>query len=303
MKTELDALVRGWARRHHGVFKRQWAVDRGATEAVIRRRIASGAWVPLGAAAFLIGGAPVTWRGRLQAAVWDGGDAALVSHGAAAQLRRFPGFDTNPVEILVPKSLDHVCSIADVHESRRFHLVRHTKLDGLPVVAAEPTLVHVARGMRFKRLDWLVDELILGRRVDRLHATFLHLSPGVGGLRGLRSILEDRRPGDPIPESQLEKRFLQLVTERRLPPFSLQVNIPGRDQRPGRVDLLWPDVKLIVELDGRRWHTRRADFERDSRRVLSMRRLGYSTVRITWLMLTEEPDDVCADLLEARNAA
>jgi hypothetical protein len=301
----IDDAVRAFASRHWGVFHREVATRAGATEDVRSTKVVSGEWVRVGAAGYRIGGAPLAWRGFLQAAVWDGGDRALVSHESAAQLHRFPGFDQSEVHILVPKSLDHVCTIATVHESRRFALVRSTTVDRLPVVAREETLVHIAPGLRFPRLDWLLDELVLARRVDlaRLQRVFVQLSPGCHKLRVLRGILEDRKPGDPILESKLEKKFLDVVTTAGLPPFSKQVNLPGRDERPGRVDFLWPDVKLIVEVDGRRWHTRRADFERDSRRRLSMLRLGYPTAVVTWLMLAEEPDQVCADLLAARSNA
>jgi very-short-patch-repair endonuclease len=304
MNSDLDRLAREWASKHHGVFRRQWALDAGATPRMLKRRVQDAIWVPVGAAAFLIGGAPLIWEGRLQAAAWDGGDRTLVSHASAAQLLRFPGFYADEVHILVPKSMDHVCTIADVHESRRFDRVRSTTRDGLPMVAPEDTLVHLAPQLRLRRLDWLLDELVAGRKVNLplLHKVFAELSPGCKGMKIMRGVLKDRLPGEPVPESMLERKFLDIVTARGLPPFQRQVNIPGRDQRPGRVDFLWPDVRLIVEVDGRRWHTRRADFERDSRRRLAMRAHGYSTVPVTWLMLTEEPDEVCNDLLSARAA-
>jgi hypothetical protein len=305
MNSDLDQLARKWAPAHHGVFRRKWVWDAGATERMVQYRIATGAWVPVGAAALLIAGAPLTWHGRLQAALWDGGDSALVSHASAAQLHRFPGYYASEVEILVPKSLDHVCTIARIHESRRFEQVRTTVRDGLPVVAPEDTLVHLGPTVRLKRLDWLVDELAVGNKVSLplLHQAFADLSPGCRGMRLLRGVLKDRLPGEPIPESRLEQLFLDVVTTHGLPPFEQQVNLPGRDHQPGRVDFLWRDVKLIVEVDGRRWHTRRADFERDSRRRLAMLRSGYATAPVTWLMLTEEPDQVCDDLLAARSAA
>jgi very-short-patch-repair endonuclease len=302
MKTEIDRLARAWAEQHYGVFRRTWAADAGATPAVMRNRIANGAWTPVGAEGLLIAGAPLTWHARMQAAVWDGGEGALLSGACAARLHRFPGFYDDYVEILVRKSLDHVCTIARVRESRRFDRVRSTERDRLPVVAPEDTVVHLAPQLGVKRLDWLVDEIVLGKKakLPLLFKAFDQLSPHCRGMTGLRAVLRDRTPGEPILESQLERQFLDFATARRLPPFQRQVHIEGRDRRPGRVDFLWPDVMLIVEVDGRRWHARQADFERDSRRRLAMRARGYSTVVVTWLMLTQEPDETYADLLAAR---
>ncbi len=249
--------------------------------------------------------AAVTWRGLLRAAVWDAGPNALVSHSAAAQVFRFPGFDQNRVEVLVPKPLDHVCTIARVHESRRFELVHPRVMWGIPVVAPADTLVHVAPELGLERLSWLTDELLLGKRFDLrgLNAAFARLAPGCRGMRGLRAVLNDHAPGEPVPESKLARRFIAVAERYRLPPFSRQVNIPGRDIRPARVDFFWPEVRLIVEIDGRRWPARFQDFERDHRRDLRFLALGYPTARITWAMLTEAPDATAADLLAARKAA
>ena len=266
METAVDVAVRRLAAEQDGVFRRQQAKDVGATPSLIKERVLAGRWIPIGADAFLMGGAPLTWRARLRAAIWDAGDEALVSHGAAAQLHRFPGFTGNAIEVLVRKSLDHVCTVARVHESRRFALIRSSNVRGIPATRAEETLFHVAPSLRFKRLDWLVDELVAARRVDlgALHRVYVSLSPGCRGLRPLRTVLDDRAPGDPVPESRLERLFLKVADQYRLPPFRRQVPFEGRDRRPGRIDFLWPEVRLIVEADGRRWHTRRADFDRDA---------------------------------------
>jgi very-short-patch-repair endonuclease len=240
----------------------------------------------------------------LRAAVWDAGPRSLISHDAAAQVYRFPGFDQNLVDVLVPKSLDHVCTIATVHETRRFDLVRQRTMWDIPVVAPADTLVHLAPDLGLKRLAWLTDELLLGKKVDlrALNTAFAKLAPSCKGMRGLRAVLNDHAPGEAVPESKLERRFLEFATKYQLPPCSRQVNIPGRDQRPGRVDFFWPEVRLIIEVDGRRWHARFADFDRDHTRDLHFLALGYPTARITWTMLTEIPDIVAADLLEARKA-
>jgi hypothetical protein len=123
-------------------------------------------------------------------------------------------------------------------------------------------------------------------------------------MRGLRAVLHDHAPGSPIPESKLEQRFIEFAAKYGFPTLSRQVNLPGRDQQPGRVDFMLPGIKLIIELDGRRWHARFTDFDRDHQRDLHFLSLGYPTARITWTMLTEAPDTVAADLLAAsRHAA
>jgi very-short-patch-repair endonuclease len=305
MRSAIDQAMWALAARQDNVFSLDQAIAAGADKDLRSRRIKARRWIPVGARAYHPAGTSLPWRGRLRAAVWDAGPNALVSHAAAAQVYRWPGFNENLVEVLVPKSLDHVCKIAHVHESRRFELVNQRRMWDIPVVAPADTLVHLAPRLMFKRLQWLTDELLLGKKLDfrATKTAFGRLAPGCHGMRGLRAVLSDHEAGPGIPESMLERLFVDFAERYRLPPFVRQVNLPGRSQWPGRVDFFWPDVRLIVELDGRRWHARFNDFDRDHQRDLHFLGLGYPTARITWAMLTEDADTVAADLLAARAAA
>ncbi len=63
-----------------------------------------------------------------------------------------------------------------------------------------------------------------------------------------------------------------------------------------RVDALVPAWNLIVEGDGRRWHTRVADFESDRWRDNLAQAHGYDVLRFTWRRMTQEPT-ACRNLL------
>ncbi len=71
-----------------------------------------------------------------------------------------------------------------------------------------------------------------------------------------------------------------------------------------RVDALIPGWQAIIEADGRRWHTRVDDFERDLERDNDAVTHGYRPVRFSWHQLTARRDYVFATLDElARLAA
>jgi very-short-patch-repair endonuclease len=53
---------------------------------------------------------------------------------------------------------------------------------------------------------------------------------------------------------------------------------------------------LIIEVDGRRWHTRVRDFERDLWRTNQAVAHGYRVLRFTWVHFTESPDEVIATI-------
>jgi very-short-patch-repair endonuclease len=64
-------------------------------------------------------------------------------------------------------------------------------------------------------------------------------------------------------------------------------------------DALWPEQRVIVELDGRRWHDSPTRFERDRARVARLVAAGYVVLHFTWRRLTREPMAVIAELSAA----
>jgi very-short-patch-repair endonuclease len=62
------------------------------------------------------------------------------------------------------------------------------------------------------------------------------------------------------------------------------------------VDVLWPDRRLIVEVDGYAFHSSRTAFEKDRKRDAALQAAGYRVVRVTWRQLTERPEALSATL-------
>jgi hypothetical protein len=56
----------------------------------------------------------------------------------------------------------------------------------------------------------------------------------------------------------------------------------------------WDDPKVLVEADGRRFHSTRTAFERDRRRDQRLIRSGWQVVRFTWRQVVDEPSYVSA---------
>jgi very-short-patch-repair endonuclease len=108
---------------------------------------------------------------------------------------------------------------------------------------------------------------------------------------------------------------------RRMPAGPIHVSIPsraGRRKRPGitthrsstllpshsaqqqlgpfTVDFLWPEARLVVEVDDFATHGRRETFESDRERDAWLQLQGYRVVRFTWRVLTGEPERVVATL-------
>ena len=67
----------------------------------------------------------------------------------------------------------------------------------------------------------------------------------------------------------------------------------------GKVDAVWDRQRLVVEVDGYRYHRTRAKFERDRRKDGQLLLAGDRMLRITWRQLTREPQTVVAVIAAA----
>ncbi len=66
-------------------------------------------------------------------------------------------------------------------------------------------------------------------------------------------------------------------------------------------DIAFEDVKLAVEIDGRRFHDLSSDaeaWERDHERELALVRAGWTVIRLTYRQLVEQPDKAVAVIRE-----
>ena len=63
-----------------------------------------------------------------------------------------------------------------------------------------------------------------------------------------------------------------------------------------RVDALWRDGGLVVELDGAAAHGGWAAIKRDREREMALRSFGLQVIRYTWEQISKRPAEVVAEL-------
>ena len=112
--------------------------------------------------------------------------------------------------------------------------------------------------------------------------------PGRAGTPKLRAVT-----GAPIAmtRSELEASFLYLIDEWDLPRPQTNLTVLGFE-----VDCLWPEHRLIVELDAFETHGSNASFERDRKRDRALQAAGLTVIRVTARQLVDEPAAIRADL-------
>ena len=286
-EREIAAL----ARKQHGVISRSQLLATGIAERSLERWLSIGRRHHLHREAFAVGPARLSRWGHWSAAVLAYGEGALLSHLTAASLWGLAGA-RGPVDVTAslgrqgvrrrPGIRLHPCRIDS--EDRDEH-------NGIPLTSVARTLFDLAEVVDYEKLRRATQE------ADRLK--LLRLSEmervvergrGRRALRPTRRLLSDLR-APTITRSPLEDRFHDFCEAHRLPPPAANVLVLGRE-----VDALWPDAKLVVELDSWEFHASRAAFQRDRRLDSERLAAGYRTARVTHHRLDHEAATLLAEL-------
>jgi very-short-patch-repair endonuclease len=187
--------------------------------------------------------------------------------------------------------------LASVIRSRYFDRIERDRIRGFEATGEADTIVTLARDRDIRALERIVDEVLVRKSCPVEHlAEVVADRPRWPGISKLTPIIDERRPGAyQPPTSELERVLYQLVDHPLIPPSTRQ--LPFSFERVhANVDLYITAWRLIVEGDGRLWHTRQEDMERDRLRDNEATAHGYAVLRFTWKMLTESPEK-CLDTL------
>ena len=100
----------------------------------------------------------------------------------------------------------------------------------------------------------------------------------------------------------LERRFLRLVREAGLPRPLTQRRIRSDGRHVARVDFLYENRRMVIEVTGRLGHSDPRNRARDAQRRNELQDLGYAVFEYTWADVTRRPSYV-ATTLASRLAA
>jgi Protein of unknown function (DUF559) len=229
------------------------------------------------------------------AAVLACGPTALLSHRDAAAHWGLIRSSSPRIDVTTARRCRRRPGIT-LHRSRRIHPEDRRIEDGIPVTSVARTLLDLAEVVWPRQLDRAVEEAVRHGLLDlRAMNRLIARSHGRHGLPPIRQVLAQYRP-PPFTRSELERRFFDLCRRAGLPEPSANLWIAG-----GEADMSWPDQRLVVELDTRRYHGTPAAFERDRLRDATLQLAGYRVLRITDRRLADAPCDVMRDVRSLLN--
>ena len=217
------------------------------------------------------------------------GQASLICGHAAAALHRLEGVaPPSAIDVWTPRELKPPNPLVCVHRGRVIEKDDRFRVNGMGVMTPLRTLVDVAGKVAEERLEVALEDALrrrlttpeaISERLGRLPRNF----PGRGVLLGLLA----GRGVEPPAESALEVRVIRLLRDEGFPPPVRQRVIDDAGNFVGRVDLVYPAQRLIIEVDSFRYHGGREPFEKDRQRMNALSALGWTVLHVTHLMLRE----------------
>lgn len=277
--------------RQHGVIGRSQLLQFGFSQKGIAHRLASGRLHPLWRGVYAVGLPRLSHRGRWMAAVLACGPDSVLSHDSAAALWGIRPVRVDQIEVGVPDSVARARAGIVCHRRAVLGKQDVTRRDGIPLTNPVCTLVDIAVRLERGQLETAINEADKLDLIspEELRSALDHLPrrPGLGVLR--RTL--DRRTFR-LTDSALERRFLALVRRARLP-----LPETGRYVDGFKVDFYWPELGLVVETDGLRYHRTPAEQARDRLRDQAHAAAGLTALRFTHSQVRYEPRFVQATLV------
>jgi hypothetical protein len=182
-----------------------------------------------------------------------------------------------------------------MHHRAPLHELDIIRLNGIPVTSVARTIYDLASCLTESQVRKAVEA---ADRRDLLEMRALEAAiarrPGARGITKLKAVLDDYRL-PPDTRSPLEDDFLDLVRRAGLPPPTLNALVDGYP-----VDVYWPQWELIVELDGRPYHSSPRSFEADRIKDTVHQQHGRRVMRVTRKRLTNQSQEIRADIEKFR---
>ena len=267
---ELELLA--LADRQHGVLHAGQLARRGLGTTAVWERTRTGRLTRLHDGVFAWGHSALRDEGRWLAALWACGPGCALSHWSCAACLHIGQERDADVHVSTTRSIAsrpgivvHRVKRLDPVDVRRRGLLRHT--------AVPRTLVDVADVASFLELRAVTDTL--RNFSPAALAAAQRRAPGRPGRGQVTRLLEADQAHT---KSELERRYLRFLRRHGLPrPSGLNVWVAGH-----KADCVYEQQKLVVELDGRAYHLRRAQIDADHRRDEDYQLSGHRILRLLW---------------------
>lgn len=301
MQLLREAELRRLAASQKGIVSRDELLALGLSLSAIDRRVQAEILVPMRPGIYRDVAVPRSWKQRaLGAAKWVGDDGAVGGTSAAA-LHGLDGFGPpRVITLLTPRPSRSNDPLLKIVRTPFWEPSDRVVAAGVPTTSVQRTLIDLAGTETEERLEVALEDALRKRLTDRTAiADRLNRMPvnQAGRARLVRLLGEGA--GLAATDSALEVKVIRLLREQGYPRPLRQKVLDDRGRFVGRVDLVFPERRLILEVDGFRFHSGRSSWDRDRERRNALTALGWVVLHVTARMLGEQRGDFLRDLARA----
>lgn len=222
------------------------------------------------------------------ASLWAKG-RAVISHEAAAALWQLDGCPQGPVVLLTQSALETPSRSIRIHRVQQIPPHHVTRRRGLPVTTPTRTILDLAAAISEEDLEAALDcALRRGSTSLRRLDSEIGRSTGRGrrGRKSLQRLLNERSADYSPTHSVLETRFRRLLKRNHFPMPAQQEIVRRKKGGFAVVDFVYPQLGLVIELDGYSVHSDKRSWQHDRHRQNDLVIAGNKILRFTW-------SDVC----------
>jgi very-short-patch-repair endonuclease len=282
---------------HKGFVVREQLLEAGLGRGAVQHRLKTGRLYERYPGVYLVGRNVMEPFGEEMAAVLYYRGHAVVSHRSAAAVWGLLPCRSGEVTLTTVTKARNVRPGLRVHRTRHLDRRDLRRREGLPVTSPPRTIVELAAEETDAELEDAV-AVAFQRGLatpDEIRAAMAR-APRSRGAPRLRRMLETGETSG-LTRSWTERRMRALLRQAELPQPLANVPLLGYV-----ADFLWPELKLIVEVDGFSFHSSRSAFEHDRKRDQKLAAAGYTVIRVTRRQLRSEPLAVIARIAQALTA-
>lgn len=262
-----------------GIFTARQAALTGVSRGALQSKVARGEWIRRASGVYTPADRAPQDHDAERFAVAIYGPRVAVSHTTAAAMDDLPVPRQTGVQLTVPRNVKRA-AYEGITVHRRQLTVEECKLvSGVPTTPLARTLLDCSLLLSLEDAVALADAALRSRKVEmtellsyarrlrrhpaspRMTEFLTYLDPRSGSVPESRVRVALRRAGLPVPITQYE-----VFDGRRL---------------VARVDFAWPYAKLILEVDGWRYHSDDAAFLHDRVKQNELVQLGWRVLRVT----------------------
>jgi len=186
-----------------------------------------------------------------------------------------------------------------VHRTRLPLEIDVVEIDGLRTTSLARTVFDLASSVGPTRLRHILQSAMIhgGLEEAEFRACYQALARrGVRGLTNLRLAMDELFRGEPVPQSVLEARVEEMLRQAGITSLCRQFRPPWFDGMRGTVDFADPVAGVVVEVDGRSWHSTSQAMAEDRRRDRLAAGHGWVVLRVAGDEVFLRPSSVIAEI-------